>query len=89
MITFQKQPSDLLDYTIDLSDWLEDEDKISEAEETMPDGLELDDKVLSDEKVKLYIKNGEDGELYKISVKITTSGGLEKEVDFQIKVKEL
>jgi len=88
MITFTKQPKELLDYTIDLTDWLTENDTISGSTETMPDEITLDTKLIEDKSLKLYLKNGLDKETYKITSLIETTSGLKKEVDFQIKVKD-
>lgn len=88
MNTFIKQPSELLDYTIDLTDWLSDEDTISGSTEIIPDNITLKTKLIGEKTIKLYLKDGQDREVYKITSLIETTGGLKKEVDFQIKVKD-
>jgi hypothetical protein len=39
--------------------------------------------------VKVILSGGTDGEAYKVTVRLTTSAGLVKEVDFQVKIKEV
>lgn len=88
MNTFTKQSTELLDYKLDFSEWLAGGDTISSTDETIPDGLTLDKKVTDSTMVTLFIKGGTDGETYKVTSKVTTTSGLIKEVDFQIKVKD-
>lgn len=87
MFTFQKQPSEVLDYDISLEDWL-DGDEINSCTVTVPDGISYDGKRLFSERVKMWFSGGEDGKQYKITALIETEMGRTKEVDFRIKVRE-
>lgn len=88
MKTFQKQPRDHLDYDLDLSDWLYQDDRIQGVEVTVDEGIELSRVGHTDTRVKLWIKGGESGQGYKFSVLISTNSR-QKEVDFLIIVVDM
>ena len=86
--TFEKQPSENLDYDFDFSKWVPTGDTISSSVVTADSGITLGTKVNSDTNVKQFISGGTDDEQYKITCKITTAGGRTKEVDIRIAVRE-
>lgn len=93
LTTFTKQPTEVLDYTFDFSDWFEDQtDTPSFAEVTAEDGLtvvssNLDTNNLT---VSAVVGGGEDGGKYKVTCRVTTEPrGLVKEADILIRVKEV
>jgi hypothetical protein len=88
MKTFRKQPGDHLDYDIDMSDWLNDDDTVNDVEVEAPDGIELTGTDIEDNAVKLWIKGGEDGNNYQFSPLIHTTQARTKEVDFLVVVTE-
>lgn len=88
MKTFQKQPRDHLDYDLDLSDWLDSEDRIQAVDVTVPEGIELTSTGYTENRVKLWISGGESGRSYKFSVLVTTNSR-QKEVDFMIIVVDM
>jgi hypothetical protein len=88
MKTFSKQPRDHLDYDIDLSEWLEEGDRIQQVQVEAPSGIELTSVGYSETHAKLWIKGGESGQSYKFSPLIYTDSR-EKEVDFMIIVVDL
>lgn len=88
MKTFQKQPNDHLDYDIDLSDWMADDDEITAVTVTAPEGIELTQTGLEANRVKFWIKGGITGQNYKFSPVIHTKSRA-KEVDFMIVVVEM
>lgn len=103
MQTFTKQPSDVLDYDIDMSEWFEDmvgddiQSVVVSASGTgiAPD-LVLGPDVLPEYQLidspsvsfKVWVGGGVDGKTYKVTSKIVTGAGREKEIDFKIKVKD-
>lgn len=89
MQTFIKQPNDHLDYDIVLTEWLTTGDTIVAANITAPDGINVSATEISADRVKFWIEGGTTGKTYKFSPVIITFGGREKEVDFQIKVRNL
>lgn len=88
MKTFKKQPKDHLDYDVDLSDWLEPDDRIQNVEVTAPVGIEVTSVGHSEKRAKFWIKGGENGKSYKFSPLIYTNSRI-KEVDFLIIVVEM
>ncbi|MBK5942710.1 hypothetical protein [Halorhodospira halophila] len=93
METFTKQPSDVLDYDVDLRPWLaETSDGIQQVHvDISPDesgGLQLQSKAVYDEYVKLWLEGGKDRTTYNISVTVDTSAGRIKQIDFRMRVRE-
>lgn len=104
MDIFTKQPSEVLDYDVDLEEWFQDipgDDIESVALTTTGTGINPDlilgpngkpaYQLLGSPSVrfKVWIGGGVDGQTYQVTCQITTEGGREKEVDFKIKVKDL
>lgn len=87
MKVFIKQPKDLLDYDIDMSNWLSSDDRIQEVEIEAPEGIEVVSYGYTDTHVKLWIRGGTAGESYKLSPVIFTNTR-EKEVDIVIVVED-
>lgn len=89
---FNKQPSEKLDYDVDLFRYLPSTDyPVSAVAASTPSGLTLGITAFNatTKMVKQWISSGVDGQTYKVTLTITTSEGRIKEVDFNIKVKEL
>lgn len=91
MNLFQKQPADQLDYDLDFSDWLTDEDTITGAVATssVPEELIVQSVSISGSVVKIWIAGGVSGATYKITATITTSLGRIKELEFKIRVRDM
>lgn len=104
MKTFDKQPSDVLDYDVDLSEWFEDipgDDIQSVTVVTTGTGIApelvlgpdaLPEFQLIDSpsvRFKVWIGSGVTGQSYKVTAKVVTGAGREKEIDFKIKVKDI
>lgn len=97
MKTFRKQPSEILDYDIDMSPWFETipGDQINSVSITSaPAGLDVPPtgfpvQVLLGTPAsgfKVWVGGGTDGELYKITAVVKTTANRTKEVDFRIQV---
>lgn len=98
--TFNKQPSERLDYDILGEKWLRTNDAFVEVLErriTKQDGKEYDEATLKDEgtvisedgkRLKIWLSGGVDGQSYLVTLRILTKHGLEKEVDFYVNVME-
>lgn len=84
---FTKQPRDHLDYDIDLTEWLPEDDNVQQVTVISPDGIELVAYVIQGMTVKLWIRGGTDGETYKFTVLINTINRV-KEVDFLMVVTD-
>ena len=88
MKIFTKQPGDLLDYDIDLSQWLPERDELVDVEISHDPGVELQSYRVDPASVKLWIGGGVDGETYRFRVLAKTGAGRAKEVDFMIAVAD-
>lgn len=87
---FTKQPVDVLDYDVDYSEWLSDNDNVQSAEISVtPTGLTVDSHFVNDPRVKINLSGGTDGVTYKVTVTATTTDGRIKQDEFKIKVKEI
>jgi|AntRauTorcE11897_2_1112592.scaffolds.fasta_scaffold00655_3 endonuclease IV len=84
---YNKQPRDSLDYDIDFSEWLSDDDSIQSIEVIVEDGIELVADVIEGQMVKLWIRGGTDGTTYKFTVLASTINRI-KEVDFLMVVTD-
>ena len=88
---FEKQPGDVQDFDIDFSEYLAglSDTGVSKAV-TADAGLTILAHTLIDsgKVVKVFTSGGTDGETYKISVALTTTGGRVKQAEIKIKVKE-
>ncbi len=85
----EKQPSEVLDYDIDCTDWLTEGDNIQTVSATPDDSaLVVDAIVNNDPFIKLWISGGTDGESYKVTVGITTQDGRHKETEFIMQVRD-
>jgi len=83
-----KQPSEVLDYQVDFSEWFSNrEDTPASHTVTADTGITLVSNALAGEVVTVVLGGGTCGESYKITVLLTTSGGIVKEADFVVKVK--
>jgi len=90
MKKFDKQPSEVLDYDIDASEWLTQGDNIIGISVAVDDpGLSVNNTTVSDDRIKIWLSGGSDGVTYKVTTKISTDDGRVKEVDFNVRVKEL
>lgn len=90
MDSFNKQPTERLDYDIDFTEWLPNGDAIiSTVAVSDPVGLYL---VITDAATiipKVWVGGGEDKNRYVVSVVCETNQGRTKEVNFQIKIKDV
>lgn len=91
MQTFTKQPSDVLDYTLDFSQWLAPSDTIAAITVTADPGITLSQSSFTNTTITVWLAGGTDGASYKIQVLATTASSPAriKDVDFLLKVKEL
>lgn len=90
MKKFDKQPSEVLDYDIDASEWLPSGDNVIGASVTVDNAtLVVDKTTINDDRIKIWLSSGTDGITYKVTTKINTEDGRTKEVDFSVKVKDI
>ena len=87
--SFEKQPSEVLDYDIDCSEWLTSGDNVQSVSASPDDaGLVVDSIVNNDPRIKIWLSGGDDGKSYKVTVGITTADGRHKEVEFMVQVRD-
>ena len=85
----EKDPLDILDYTIDWTDWLVAGDEISTSKWTMPTGLTNADDTKTTTTTTLWASGGTDNTIYGPSDTITTTGGRTAKRTINIPVQEL
>jgi hypothetical protein len=86
---FQKQPAEILDYDVDFTDWFSNRtDTPASFTAVAEPGCSIV-SARTDLVVKVVMEGGTAGTKYKITVKLTTTAGLVKEVDFTVLVKEI
>lgn len=100
MITFTKQPTEILPYDIDFEEWIAGivgGDEVESATCTVvsatsgpTSALTIDSvQLITDtQRVKVWTSGGTNGVTYKLTLVMLTAAGRRKEVDFRIKIKE-
>lgn len=83
-----KQPSEVLDYDVDLSKWMIEGDTIVSATSTAETGLTIESTSFVGSTVKVWVSGGLDNKNYKVTTKTLTNDGRLKEVDFTVRVRE-
>jgi hypothetical protein len=87
---FQKQPSEILDYDVDYTDWFSNRvDTPASFTTVLETGITLAGSSRTGNVVKLILSGGTAGTKYKATVRLTTTAGLVKEADFTVTVKEI
>lgn len=85
---FAKQPSEVLDYDVDFSDWFSNRtDTPASYTVTVETGITKVADNRTGNVVKVILSGGTNGTKYKVTVLLTTSAGLVKEADFTVTVK--
>lgn len=72
--TFIKDPSAVLDYTVDWTDWLE-ADTISSSSWTIPVGLTKDSEAATTKKATVWLSGGALAQFYTVTNRVVTAGG--------------
>lgn len=87
---FEKQPSEVLDYAADLSEWLPEGDFAASATATADVGITIDSTIIADAgtSIRVWLSGGMSGQKYKIQVLFVSDQGRTKEYEFVVKVKE-
>ena len=83
-----KDPSAVLDYAFDWTEWLAAAETITDHTITADTGITVDSSTESDGKVTVWLSGGTAGINYKIACLITTSAGRTDERTIWIKVVE-
>lgn len=86
---FNKQPADIQDYDIDFNEWLTGfSDTGASHTVTVDTGITKVSSTLIAGVVKVWLSGGVDGNNYKVTATLTTTGGRIKQAEITIKVKE-
>lgn len=87
---FTKQPVEVQDYDLDFTDYLDYHGDTAASHTAVADaGITLTDSDLLGKLVKVWVSGGTDGQSYKITVTLTTTGGRVKQGEIIVKVKEV
>ena len=85
---YLKDPSAVLDWVFDWSDWLADSETISSHVITVDTGITEDSSTEGSGKVTVWLSGGTAGQNYKVACKIVTSAGRTDERTIWIKVAD-
>ena len=89
---FVKDPQEVLDYTIDWSEWLVAGDTITAVTVTPPDGIVTtvpSAPSFTTTTTKIWVSGGTAGASYNIACRVTTAGTRQGERSITIQVKDL
>lgn len=88
--SYKQQPSDVLDYAFDYSDFLQVDDSLLSATSSVtPSGLTVNAPFVSDKQIKFWVSGGTDGVKYKLTITATTAVGRVKQDEAYITIKEI
>lgn len=90
---YTKDPDAVLDYTIDWSEWLPENDTITDSTYTVvsddDDAVVVDDSLFTDTTTTVWLSGGVAGTKYTVTNHITTSDGRQDDRSLTINIKEL
>ncbi len=95
LATWTAQSSDTLDYNIDYTEWIEDDDAPASAEAAaLLEGVEtanitVENVEVLGKVVRVWLSGGVSGETYTIEVTTTTQFGRIKQDEFRIKMRDV
>ena len=86
---FSQDPDEVLDYTLDWSDWLPNGDVITSATATGEAGLTVGATVsFTTTTTTVWLSGGTAGSEYDVSVHVVTTGGREGDRSITLQIKE-
>lgn len=86
---FTKQPVEVQDYDIDFGEYLTSQSDTAVSHTTAAEsGVTIMSSNLVGSVVKVFVAGGTDGNQYKVSATVTTTGGRVKQGDILVRVKE-
>lgn len=88
MRTWEKDPSAVLDWQFDWTNWLAASETISSATVTVDAGLTKDSQSNTTTKVTVWLSGGTLGATYKVACRITTNQNRTDERTFGIRVTD-
>lgn len=85
-----KQPVEVQDYHFDFREYLRGVNDVATAHTVeATDGVTVVSSSLERGVVRAFVSGGVSGKTYKLSATVTTQGGRVKQLDIQLKVKEI
>jgi len=87
MTTFIKDPSSVLDFGFDWSDWLDTDDSVSTSTWNVPTGITRDSDTNTSTTTTIWLSGGTVGSKYKITNRMVTANGRTVERSFYVKVE--
>lgn len=93
---YEKQPLEVKDYDVDYTPWLTTiTDTLASLATSVvcltdatDETLEVDSTTFTDDTVKVWISGGTDGEQYKLTLRVTTTGGRVDESELIFRVRD-
>ncbi len=72
---FPKDPTAILEYTVDWQDWLQTGETIETSTWTVPSGITKDDDTKSTTAATIWLSGGTKGKTYRVTNRIVTNQG--------------
>lgn len=89
LATLTKDPDDVLDYDVDFVQWLPVGDRLVSAVSTISASTAtVNDTIVADGMVKVWIAGGAAGENAVVKVLATTEQGRTKDVSFRLQIRD-
>lgn len=88
MKVFTKQPNEVRDIDVVLTDWITGIDTVLSTTVSAPSGLTVSVSNDTTTTPKVWVSDGIHGQVYKVTVIVSTADGRVKEVDFQVSVRD-
>lgn len=87
---FTKDPDAVKPYTADLTDWLTDDDTVSDHEIVLEDDaeLEVDSSNHDDTSVTVVLSGGKDGTQEEVTFRVTTADGIVDDGTIRVRIRE-
>lgn len=87
---YAKQPAEVLDYPFDFNEYLQEANDLAVSHTVVAaQGVNVVSSSLNRGVVRAFVSGGVSGQTYKVSAVVTTQGGRVKQLDIQLKVKEI
>jgi hypothetical protein len=88
MTEYTKSEAAVLDYTIDWTDFLQDDELITEHEFLSEEGVTLGEPDLTGANHTVFVSGGDGGRTYRVTSRITTDQGRTQEQSFLLRITE-
>jgi hypothetical protein len=87
--TYKQQPAEIIDYAVDFGPWVEDRGHLVSSFSVLSDAGVTVSSSRDGNVVRVIVSGGTNNTKYKITVRVTTDGGLVKEAEFWLRIKEV